>query len=719
MHRRALALFVAACAAAAVSASALTPARAVAATDVQVEQAVTGAVDWFEVRQLPDGSFGANGGLDPAWALLGLAGAGIHPADLHPAPGAPSAQDGQLAIWTGPDPSAWWAFSYEQATDWERALLQARAAGLQPTRLSAQHNLLAGLARHYLDGWFTSKTSVFNHTIFGLLALSTVPVPQTLLERTVRVIETNQHDDGGYTSYPATDPVVRARASDIDSTGAAIAALCRAGRTPADPSVAGAIAFLRSRQGAAGGMIGNVNSTAWALDGFGECGIRRGGPGWTAADEATVDALLSFQLTSGPDAGAWGYNGTVNEYATADALRALSAAAFVVDPPARANPADPAVRPAPAVADGTVVPTAFVVDPGAGRARLCATDAPVDATVVELLAAARTASRPAGCVASFEADGGLVTSIDGALASSGGAWLASVDRGAEAPAGAQTVGFGDVLALRLDLPTTLAFDRERLDFGEQPHNLLSGARRVVLSNAGNSDLTIRRLSVGGAAAANFVIGTQDCSGETLAPQASCTVAVRFAPTALGDRAALLSVAVDGLDGDPGIPLRGSGTALPAGGPGLSGQEGPGGAPGATGPLGQPGLPGLQGLPGLGGAAGAPGATGQRGPGGATGARGRSGPSARALRVSCRLTGRRSVRCTARAATARSRLAQTTAAQLLRGRTAVARGTLGRLRAPRALARGRYVLAIGRGRARRTVRVALRPTTSTPTTTRDR
>lgn len=729
MHRRALALAVAACAAAAAClAVVLAPGRAVAATGPQIEQAVADGLGWLEGRQRPDGSFGANGGLDPAWALLSVAAAGTHPADLRPGdvPTAPSAQDGQLAIWTGPDPSVWWAFSYEQATDWERALLQARAAGLQPTRLSAQRNLLAGLAGHWLDGWFTSRTSVFNHTIFGLLALSTVPVPQALLERTARVVERNQHDDGGYTSYPATDPVVRARASDIDSTGAAIAALCRAGRTAADPSVAGGITFLRSRQGA-GGMIGNVNSTAWALDGFGECGIRRGAPSWTAADEATVDALLGFQLTSGPDAGAWGYNGAVNEYATTDALRALTAAAFVVDPPPRAAPGDPLVRPAPTVAPGTVVPTAFVVDPGAGRARLCATEAPVGATVAQLLTAAKAQSRPTGCVGAFETEAGLVTSIDGALAIGGGAWLASVDRGAEAPAGPQTVGFGDVLALRLDLPALLAFDRERLDFGARPHGLLSPAQRVVLTNDGNRDLTIRRLAIGGDAAGDFVLGTQDCTNETLAPEASCTVAVRFASTALGDRAALLSVAVEDLDGSPGIPLRGTGGELPAGGPGGPGAEGPGGLPGDSGAPGLPGLGGHNGLPGLAGATGAPGPDGARGPRGDAGARGRRGPDGRPLRATCRLTGRRAVRCTVTAATARGRLTAHTPVRLThRGKTVArgtlaartragrttARGTLAASRGARALPRGRNALVIGSGTHRRTVPVALLPQTST-------
>ncbi|HST43484.1 MAG TPA: prenyltransferase/squalene oxidase repeat-containing protein, partial [Conexibacter sp.] len=452
MHRRVIGPVVAACLALAGPIYFTVAAPARAATDADVDAAVERGAGWLAERQLADGSFGVNGGLDPAWALLALAGAGIHPADLRPAPGAPSAQEAQLGIWTVNDPADWWAFSTEQATDWERALLQARAAGVQPTRLSPQRNLLAGLAAWYRDGWFSSQTSVFNHTIFGLLALSTLPVPPALLDRTAAVIARNQHDDGGYTSYPATDPVVRARASDVDSTGAAIAALCAAGRTPAAPEVAGGLAFLRSRR-SPNGAIGNVNSTSWALSGLGQCGIRRGTPAWTAADETTVDWLLAAQTTGGPDAGAWAVGSVANDYATSDALRALAAGAFVIEPPARAAAGDPRVRPAPAVADGTVVPVALVIDAGSGSPRLCGTRAPVGATVGAVLDAAQIASEPAGCVTTVTRADGIVERIDGAA---GGGWRASLDGGAESAAGPQPVGFGQIVSLRLHDPDPVA-----------------------------------------------------------------------------------------------------------------------------------------------------------------------------------------------------------------------------------------------------------------------
>ncbi|MBB4663441.1 choice-of-anchor D domain-containing protein [Conexibacter arvalis] len=686
MHPRALRPFVAACLALAaltlpLFAGSAPPARA--ATDAEVRDALDRAIDWYAQRQLPDGSFGTNSGLDPAWGLLGLAGAGAHAADLRPGgdAAAPTAQEGQLKIWTVNEPSDWWAFSHEQATDWQRAILQAHAIGLQPTRLSAGRNLLAGMASFYRDGWFTSQSSLFNHTLFGLLALSALPVPDTLLARTAAIVASNQHDDGGYTSYPATDPATRARPSDIDSTGAAIGALCAAGRTADDPAVAGGIAFLRSRQ-AANGAIGNVNSTSWALDGLGECGLRRGAPDWTADDESTIDWLLSQQATSGPHAGAWLVNGNPNEYMTSDAMRAIGAAAFVVDPPARANPADPVVRQPPAVADGTVVPVALVVDAGRGTPRLCATDAPVGATVAAVLEAARSTSRPAGCVNALTVgDDGIVTAIDHAT---GGGWLASLHGGAEQPAGPQAVGFGEIVSLRLVDPDPVYFEVDRLDFGVQPIGLLSGARRVSLRNASAEPVSIRAVRLAGEDGGDFALVGDDCRGETLAPDESCSVGVRYAPSRAGFGSALLTVAVTGADASPAIALVGEGTSLPAGPPGWPGPAG------AEGPAGAAGEPGAAGSPG------APGAAGAQGPRGARGRQGARGPAGRSVRVSCRLAGAKRLRCRAVAtgtAKRSRRVAARSSTRLRRAGRVWARGPLRDVRATRTLPAGSYRLEV--------------------------
>jgi len=429
---------------------ALLPAPAGAATDGEVEGSIEAAVAWVRAQQEPSGSLGASGGLDHGWALLGLAGAGLHPADLRAGPELPSAQDHYLGLWTGPDDTAWTSLGAAQATDYARVILLARSAGLDPARLSAGQNLLAKLAGHYHDGYFTSQTSLFNHTLFGLLALAQMPVPAWLLERTAEIVEANRHADGGYTSYPVTNEATFDAESDVDSTGMAIAGLCGAGRAATDPAVAGGIAFLRSKR-ALDGSIGNVDSTSWALDGMGACGVVRGSAGWTAEDETTVEWLIGEQLGAGPDAGAWPATGNPDFYATQDALRALAAASFAVPPPERENEGDPVWRQPPAVADGTEVPVVLAIDAGFGDVRLCATRAPAGAPLPEVLAATRDESEPAGCVGAFVYEDGALASIDGAFANQpSGGWRLSLDAGPESPAANQAVGFGEVVGLRLE-----------------------------------------------------------------------------------------------------------------------------------------------------------------------------------------------------------------------------------------------------------------------------
>jgi len=435
---------------------ALIPSPAGAATEQEVEDSIEAAVSWLRAQQEPSGSLGSGGGLDPAWALLGLAGAGLHPADLRAGPSLPSAQDHYLGLWTGPDDTAWTSAAAPQATDYARVILLARAAGLDPARLSAGQNLVAKLGGYYRDGYFTSQTSLFNHTLFGLLALAQAPVPDWLLERTAQTVEANRHADGGYTSYPVTNEATYTAESDVDSTGMAIAALCGATRAATDPAVAGGIDFLRSKR-TANGSIGNVDSTSWALDGMGACGIVRGSAEWTADDEATVEWLIGQQIEEGVEAGAWGAAGNPDSYATQDALRALAAASFAVPPPEREDEADPVWLPPPAVAAGTEVPVVLAIDAGFGDVRLCSARAPAGAPLSAVLAAARAASAPVGCVGAFVYEDGVLASIDGAFANQpDGGWRLSLDAGPESPAAEQAVGFGEVVGLRLDRRGTVS-----------------------------------------------------------------------------------------------------------------------------------------------------------------------------------------------------------------------------------------------------------------------
>jgi hypothetical protein len=128
--------------------------------------------------------------------------------------------------------------------------------------------------------------------------------------------------------------------------------------------------------------------------------------------------------------------------------------------------------------------------------------------------------------------------------------------------------------------------------------------------------------------------------------------------------------------------------LPASAGGTQGLPGPAGAQGLQGPAGVAGSSGRDGAPGASGVAGA------RGPKGPRGRRGRRS------RVTCRVRSRRRVTCRVRAATpARATLTR-------RGRI-YAKGTPSRLRARRAIPRGRYILRLVNGGRRAILVVTMR------------
>jgi Ca2+-binding RTX toxin-like protein len=79
-------------------------------------------------------------------------------------------------------------------------------------------------------------------------------------------------------------------------------------------------------------------------------------------------------------------------------------------------------------------------------------------------------------------------------------------------------------------------------FNDQLVGTTSAAQLATLTNTGNTPLTIASIALAGADAGDFS-QTNGC-GATLAPSASCTISVRFAPTVLGTRNATLVVTHD-------------------------------------------------------------------------------------------------------------------------------------------------------------------------------
>jgi hypothetical protein len=457
-----------------VAALAATPGTAGAATPQQVADARDRAAAWLVERQQPSGSLGSSRGLDAAWALLGLAGHGTHAADLRPAGAlaAPSAQDHYAGLWAAGDDAAWSSNGTPQATDYARTILIARAAGVDPTRVAPAQNLPAKLARFWRSGYFQSRTAVLNQTIFGLLALERVAAtPPGLVAQLADHVEAAQHDDGGYgyvtaESQPAVPggPSPLASPSDVDLTGAALAALCGAGRTIADASVADAVTFLATRRrpsGAIGtGTIGNVDANAWALQGLGACGVRPGTAAWTTGGfDAAVDWLLATQRADG----AWALypelsaSQPADPYATQDVLRALvDAPGFAIEPPARATPGDPVWRPVVTPPSGTAISVALAIDTGfAAERRFCEVPTVEGASLRDLLAAARTAATPSDCLSDVRWDGATLSVLNERRSvSPSGGWRWSVDgeRTESAADAGRSVTAGAVVGLRLVEP---------------------------------------------------------------------------------------------------------------------------------------------------------------------------------------------------------------------------------------------------------------------------
>jgi hypothetical protein len=420
--------------------AAFLPSASPAATQQQVNDAVAAGASWLRGQQnLTTGQLPGFGG---DYALSALAAAGVHPADVKgPAPTDPSAQDFYFNQFAG------------LAAPSSTAVLFGYAAGLDVTRVSAMQNLVARLASAYnasgdLAGSFGNGAS--NIAGFTAMGLARVGAPPAVLARVNAYLKNQQHTDGGWNFPRAATEAQLAGASGADITGLVLAALCETGSAAGDPPVRAGVSFLRGRQDPATGGYGNADSTGWVVSGLNACGVDANGSRFTTSTSLTpVDFLLTQQLATGPDGGAFTFDGSANLYSTQNAVRALAGESFSADSPRRAVGTDPRFRPVPVVADGTQVPHAVAIDDGVSDVRFCSITAPSNAPLADVLAAAATASTPAGCVTSFTVVEGAVSEINGRT----GAWRLRLNRSPEqTAAGTRVIAFGDTLALRLPVP---------------------------------------------------------------------------------------------------------------------------------------------------------------------------------------------------------------------------------------------------------------------------
>ncbi|MBL8202372.1 MAG: choice-of-anchor D domain-containing protein [Chromatiales bacterium] len=109
-----------------------------------------------------------------------------------------------------------------------------------------------------------------------------------------------------------------------------------------------------------------------------------------------------------------------------------------------------------------------------------------------------------------------------------------------APAADRLVGFGDVR-----LPNT-------------------ASQTVTVANSGTADLLLGSVAATNPLAAPFSIVTDNCSGQTLAPAASCTLGVAFAPDAIQPYNESFDIPSNDPD-EPTVTITVSGSGMPAAG----------------------------------------------------------------------------------------------------------------------------------------------------------
>ncbi|NNN34817.1 hypothetical protein HLK59_31535 [Streptomyces sp. S3(2020)] len=454
-------------AAAALGAFAMTALPAAAtATPAQIATSKTNGVTYLKSLQAADGSY-AGSGLSNEWAFSAFAAAGTAAVDV--TPGGDTTKNART-IYRNLLSTSGWPSSSPVVTDYERATLNAYAAGIDPARVSASRNLIADIYGYWQSseaGYFGPSAN-FNGTVFAALALSgakttsgQVRVPQSLRDAIVTRLRANQHNDGGWNYSKAEGNATQlAAASDIDMTGAAMAALCVSGVPNTDTDIVQAKAFLKSKlvasTGAFNAMFGvNTDSNGWAVSGLNACGINpQTGDFLTSMGKTPVDFLIAQQFNPG---GGFKYlpsDTSPSAYASIDGLRAVAGGGFTATPPVPTTAGAPQWVGQSSFTSGTATKVALTVDDGAGNLKVCSvalTPTGATTTLGAVLDAAVSAGTPSGCVTAVTPSSGTgtITSLNGKANSGSSTWKASIDGSSFTGAARQTVvGVGDTIAVR-------------------------------------------------------------------------------------------------------------------------------------------------------------------------------------------------------------------------------------------------------------------------------
>lgn len=106
-------------------------------------------------------------------------------------------------------------------------------------------------------------------------------------------------------------------------------------------------------------------------------------------------------------------------------------------------------------------------------------------------------------------------------------------------------------------------------FGSQTVLTTSAPMVVTVSNTGSANLTLQTLAIGGANAADFARAGTCAPGGSVAPAASCTIALTFTPQSTGERSGSLSITHNASGSPIAVALSGTGASSPTPAIGLS------------------------------------------------------------------------------------------------------------------------------------------------------
>ncbi|HET6998581.1 MAG TPA: hypothetical protein VFI03_08325 [Solirubrobacterales bacterium] len=434
------------------------------ATPEQVTAAASKGMTYL--KGLQNTETGAISGFGGDWALTAFAANNVAPADVNKGGKANtdmrSWYEGQVGVFSWPGAGA-------AATDFERALLLAYAAGIDPARVSKRQNLIAKVASYYQPSEPGYYGATFNATVFGLLALANAKttggvqrVPQVVLDGAIAAVRANQHNDGGWTWVKAAgNEEALAQPSEPDMTGAAMAALCNAGVGKTDGAIVDAKNYLASIFVGASGAFesefgANTDANGWAVSGLKACGIEPQGAEFTGPG-AKFNTPLNFLISQQLGSGAFRYptsGSSANLYSTQNAVRALGSGGFTATPPTpKSGPQWKGVTEF-ATGGAETAQLALIVNDGVSALKVCMVSLAPGATTTTLatvLNAAVVATTPSGCVTGFLPGGGegAITQINGYPAVPAAEWEISIDGGAEAQAKRSTpIKVGDTIYLK-------------------------------------------------------------------------------------------------------------------------------------------------------------------------------------------------------------------------------------------------------------------------------